>query len=113
MVDELFVMFLGMVEQRRELPPESVALIRDGRVVTGASALKLGLIDALGAERDARIWLEAEKQVSEDLPSRDVTPKDEFEGSGWVSTALSWVFGAKKQSDGLLMSGLLALWRPM
>ena len=113
MVDELFVMFLGMVEQRRVLPPESVTLIRDGRVVTGASALKLGLIDALGAERDARAWLEVEKQVSEDLPSFDVTPKDEFEGNGWVSTALSWVFGTKKQSDGLLMSGLLALWRPL
>ena len=113
MVDELFVIFLGMVEQRRALPPESVTLIRDGRVVTGASALKLGLIDALGAERDARAWLEVEKQVSEDLPSFDVTPKDEFEGNGWVSTALSWVFGTKKQSDGLLMSGLLALWRPL
>ncbi|MBT6311981.1 MAG: hypothetical protein HOJ21_02130, partial [Alphaproteobacteria bacterium] len=113
MVDELFVMFLGMVEQRRVLPPESVTLIRDGRVVTGASALKLGLIDALGAERDARAWLEVEKQVSEDLPSFDVTPKGEFEGNGWVSTALSWVFGTKKQSDGLLMSGLLALWRPL
>lgn len=113
MVDELFVMFLGMVEQRRVLPPESVTLIRDGRVVTGASALKLGLIDALGTERDARAWLEVEKQVSEDLPSFDVTPKDEFEGNGWVSTALSWVFGTKKQSDGLLMSGLLALWRPL
>jgi protease IV len=113
MVDELFVMFLGMVEQRRVLPPESVTLIRDGRVVTGASALKLGLIDALGAERDARAWLEVEKQVSEDLPSFDVTPKDEFEGKGWVSTALSRVFGTKKQSDGLLMSGLLALWRPL
>ncbi len=113
MVDELFVMFLGMVEQRRVLPPERVTLIRDGRVVTGASALKLGLIDALGAERDARAWLEVEKQVSEDLPSFDVTPKGEFEGNGWVSTALSWVFGTKKQSDGLLMSGLLALWRPL
>ena len=113
MVDELFVIFLGMVEQRRALPPESVTLIRDGRVVTGASALKLGLIDALGAERDARAWLEVEKQVSEDLPSFDVTPKDEFEGNGWVSTAVSWVFGTKKQSDGLLMSGLLALWRPL
>lgn len=113
MVDELFVMFLDMVEERRTLPPESVTLIRDGRVVTGASALELGLIDALGAERDARVWLEVEKQVSEDLPSQDITPKDEFEGNGWVSTALSLVFGTKQQTDGLLMSGLLALWRPL
>lgn len=113
MVNELFVMFLGMVEKRRTLPPESLTLIRDGRVVTGTSALKLGLIDALGSEREARGWLEVEKQVSVDLPSRDVTPKDKFDGNGWVSTALSWVFGTKKQSNGFLMSGLLALWRPL
>lgn len=113
MVDELFAMFLDMVETRRTLPPESIALIRDGRVVTGATAVSLGLIDALGAERDARAWLNEEKQVSEDLPTHDITPKDEFEGSGWVSTALSWVFGVERKSDGLLLSGLLALWRPM
>ena len=113
MVDELFVIFLDMVEKRRALPPESIALIRDGRVVTGATALKLGLIDALGVERDGRVWLQAEKQVSEDLPVRDITPKGKFEGNGWVSIALSWVFNTKQQSDGLLLSGLLALWRPM
>jgi protease-4 len=113
MVDELFVMFLGMVEERRALPPESVATIRDGRVVTGASALQLGLIDALGAEQDARTWLATEKQVSEDLPARDITPKNEFESGGWVSTALSWVFGSERKPDGFLMSGLMALWRPI
>ena len=113
MVDELFVVFLDMVENRRTLTPESVALIRDGRVVTGATALELGLIDALGAERDGRVWLEAEKQVSKDLPARDITPNGEFEGNGWVSIALSWLFNTKQQSDGLLLSGLLVLWRPM
>lgn len=113
MVDALFVLFLDMAKTRRNLGPEIVATVRDGRVVIGAQALELGLIDALGGERDARAWLALENEISEDLPANDITPKDDEDGSGWVSTAMTWAFGRKAQRNGLALNGLLAVWSPL
>lgn len=112
MVDELFKSFIDMVKDRRALSADSLEIVRDGRVVTGARALNLGLIDELGEETNARNWLQAEKQVSDKLPIKDVTPKDDLDGAGWAVSALSWVLGDRQRGDVFVASGLLALWRP-
>jgi protease-4 len=48
MVDQVFGQFVRAVAEARDLPEEKVRQFADGRVLTGAQALDLGLIDELG-----------------------------------------------------------------
>jgi protease-4 len=52
--------FIEAVQKHRNLSPQNLELISDGRVITGAVAKDLGLIDTLGSYRDALLWLVAE-----------------------------------------------------
>lgn len=52
-VDETYAHFVGIVSAGRGLPEERVRELADGRVYTGEKAMELGLVDALGYERDA------------------------------------------------------------
>ena len=54
--------------------PDAVRALADGRAYTGRQALKLGLIDAIGGEQDARAWLETAKGVAEQLPVEESRP---------------------------------------
>ena len=57
LVDDMFDMFVGMVASQRNMTPQKVLSLADGRVFTGRMALKEGLIDAIGGEREALQWL--------------------------------------------------------
>ncbi len=48
--------------------------LADGRAYTGRQALKLGLVDAIGGEQEARDWLAKERGVPTSLPVEDVEP---------------------------------------
>lgn len=65
MVDEFYAAFVSLVMERRpgiaNGPPEAQATATDGRVVTGAQAHKLGLVDELGGVREA---FEAAKRLA-------------------------------------------------
>jgi len=79
-IDDMHAQFTAMVAAGRKMEPARVAELADGRAYTGRQALKLGLIDAIGGEREAREWLAEAKQVPATLPARDV-------GSGrWAMT---------------------------
>jgi protease-4 len=47
-IDEAYAQFVGIVAEGRDLPPDEVREIADGRVYTGLQALELGLVDELG-----------------------------------------------------------------
>lgn len=72
--------FRALVGERRGIEGDALAKVTDGRVFTGRQALELKLIDALGSERDAIAWLEAEKGVAKDLAVRDYKPKSAQRG---------------------------------
>jgi protease-4 len=74
-IDDLHTQFVGMVVAARRLPEERVRALADGGVMTGRQAVGVGLVDAIGADREARAWLAAERGVAEGLPVRDVTPR--------------------------------------
>lgn len=74
-IDDLHAQFVGMVVAARRLPEARVRALADGGVMTGRQAVGAGLVDAIGAEREARAWLAAERGVAEGLPVRDVTPR--------------------------------------
>jgi protease-4 len=71
-VAELHAQFVAMVAAGRRMPVERVRELADGRVYTGRRAVELGLVDAIGGEREARVWLAAEKDISEEVPTRDL-----------------------------------------
>ncbi len=97
LIDEIFEWFVALVKERRDPPAATMALIRDGRVVTGRRALELGLVDAIGGERDAVSWLVAERGVTSGLPVRDRKPKRPDQGlaSRFVGAAVDRVFGVE------------------
>ncbi|MSP00141.1 MAG: signal peptide peptidase SppA [Acetobacteraceae bacterium] len=70
---DMYDQFVGMVAAGRHMEPDAVRVLADGRAYTGRQALKLGLIDAIGDEQDARKWLQAEKGLSVELPVEDIS----------------------------------------
>jgi protease-4 len=70
---DMYDQFVGMVATGRHMEPDAVRALADGRAYTGRQALKLGLIDAIGDEQDARAWLEKVKGLSADLPVEDIS----------------------------------------
>ncbi len=74
LIADAYGWFLGLVTERRGLSEEAVREAGDGRVFSGRQALELGLVDALGGEREARAWLAEARGVPASLPVRDVEP---------------------------------------
>ncbi len=73
LVADMYDQFVGMVAQGRHMDPAKVRALGDGRAYTGRQALALGLVDAIGGEREARAWLVSAKGVSAGLPVEDVS----------------------------------------
>ncbi len=106
LVMDMYDQFVGMVASGRHMDAAQVRQLADGRAYTGRQALKLGLVDAIGGEHDARLWLAQQKGVSADLPVSDV----ETEGlaSRALSGSLGWMFDALWKSlfsQGVILDG--------
>ena len=110
-VADMHDQFIEMVAAGRSMDVARVRELADGRPYTGRQALKLGLVDAIGGEREARGWLAEAKQLSIALPAREVGRRglaeralgDSFMGllTGLLKTVLS------QQLD-----GAWAIWQP-
>jgi protease IV len=72
-VMDMYDQFVGMVANGRHMQPDAVRALADGRAYTGRQALKLGLIDAIGDEQDARDWLESAKGLPKRLPIEELS----------------------------------------
>ena len=83
------------------------------RIMTGTTAAKAGLIDEVGDENDARLWLQSTHEVSTDLPVIEWVIEDPIawwrEAGASMSTA---IFGKSLLSERLRLDGILALWHP-
>ncbi len=97
-VVDMHEQFAAMVAAGRRMEPARVAELADGRAFTGRQALKLGLVDAIGGEREAREWLAEAKKVPASLPAREVGKR------GWAERALG-----EERAEGLLPALLGAL----
>jgi len=109
LVDDMFEMFVGMVADQRKMTPSQVRSLADGRVFTGRMALKEGLIDAIGGEREALQWLTEKKGLAKDLPVRKLKIKRDVET--WLENMSSL---ARKTvlSERLTLDGLVSVWHP-
>ncbi len=108
-VDDVHQWFVGIVAERRKLAPEQAQALAQGRVYSGRQALKLGLIDELGGEVEARAWLRKAHKLSTSLPVRPLELSDEGLGLFRLITGL-----AEKMSlsERLTLDGLVSVWHP-
>lgn len=126
MVDETFRWFIGLIADRRPLTLAEVEILGDGRLFTGRQALAANLVDALGDERQARVWLENEHNISTGLNIVDWTPRTDTPISitgvamGWLArqiglpglAAVIDTAGKTLETERLNLDGLLAVWHP-
>jgi protease-4 len=126
LVGDTFAWFKNLVHERRHLDGADLDKVADGRVFTGSQALGLKLVDAIGGEEEALAWLKSDKGVDTNLPIRDWTAHRR----GWLQTLVGDAAAGALSQLGLedapqilsaagepmrsqVMSGLLAMWRPM
>lgn len=108
-IDDMHALFTAMVAERRGFDAERARVLADGRVYSGRQALKNDLIDAIGDESEARIWLAEAKEISEDLPTRDVEIGEP--GGTWFPDISSFTENLLF-SERLTLDGLVSVWHP-
>ena len=111
LVNDMYDQFVGMVAEGRHMDPAKVRSLADGRAYTGRQALGLGLVDAIGGEREAKDWLVSAKGVPAGLPVQDLSD------GGIASRALAGQLGVMLQgvwktliSQSVSLDGALAVW---
>jgi protease IV len=127
LVKDSYAWFRGLVKERRGMDDAQIEKVADGRVFTGRQAVELKLIDALGDEKAAVAWLEANRNVKKGLPVRDYKLEPRFGDLTFLRTATSITLdaiglsgiarrieqaGVGQAVDRLSMEGMLALWQP-
>jgi len=126
LVADSYGWFKDLVKERRALDNATLAKVSDGRVFTAAQALPLKLIDEIGDEKTAREWLAKNKNVPEDLTTRDWRVRTAGSEFRWLSAVAALVdfagfsnVASAISNDSMLraaaqaqLDGLLALWHP-
>jgi protease-4 len=112
LVDDMYDQFVSMVAAGRHMDPARVRELADGRAYTGRQALKLGLIDAIGGEPDARAWL-AEHGVARTLPVQNVETGTLADRAIGASFGPLWEALVKTLPfQGVRLDGAWAIWQP-
>jgi protease-4 len=108
-IGDLYVMFVNLVDERRELTRDQLAWATDGRVFSGRQALENGLVDAVGGEPEAREWLERAHAIDADTPIENIEIEKAEE---WVRRLVGERIGKVLFSERLSLDGLVSLWHP-
>ncbi len=108
-IDDLYAMFVDLVRERRALAPEDLNRVTDGRVFTGRQALENGLVDEIGGEPEARLWLQRSHDIDADTPVENVEIENPEE---LVRKLFGESIGKVLFSERLRLDGLVSLWHP-
>jgi len=75
-IEDSYGFFIELVKNARKdkIKPENLPKVTDGRIFTGRQALKLGLVDKIGSEKEALEYLETEYQI-QDLDIKTISLK--------------------------------------
>ncbi len=108
LVGDMYDQFVGMVAEARHMDAEQVRGLADGRAYTGRQAQKLGLVDEIGGEIEAREWLARERSVPVSVPADDLKPGGLYDRT--VGAMLSGLF--RSALSGVVPSaGVWAIWQ--
>jgi protease IV len=112
LVMDYYNQFVDMVARGRHMDPATVRRLADGRPYTGHQAQLLGLVDQIGGEHEARLWLAQAKGVPADLAARAVGQ------TGFAQRALGESLAGLSEaawksfvSQWLRLDGVWALWQ--
>ena len=108
-VEDIFNMFIDMVVTRRKMDKKKVKQLADGRIYTGRQAVKNGLIDAIGGEKEALDWLSNTKSINNQLPLKILSFDRD---NSFMEKILDRFIGKISISDRLRLDGLVSLWQP-
>ena len=112
LVGDMYDQFVGMVAESRRMEPAQVRVLADGRAYTGRQAQKLGLVDEIGGEIEAREWLARERGVPVSVPAQDLKAGSFYDRTMGASLAGLWqwaVSGALTAS--MAQPGAWAIWQ--
>jgi protease IV len=123
MIEEGFRWFLSLVETRRNIKPDQIPGLVDGRVFTGQEALGLKLVDAIGGEDEAVDWLRRTRNVDKDAKVVDWKPEPAdswglFSSLGSLArgllgrSALGRMLARDPGLSTLGLDGLVSVWHP-
>jgi protease-4 len=108
-IGDIYQMFVDMVASRRNIDMDRARALADGRVFTGRQGLKVGLIDAIGGEEEARAWLSNTRKIDLTLPIKDI--KTSKQRKIWQAL-FQGIFGKTLFSKRLTLDGPISLWHP-
>ena len=108
-VRDLYGFFVDIVIARRPLEADKVRQLADGRVFSGRQAVANGLIDEIGVEKDAVLWLTSEHDIPAGLPIQTVSERDDDKS---LLERLVRLSGKSLFSNALTLDGLVSLWQP-
>lgn len=122
-VNDTYDWFKTLVRERRGLSEAELAAASTGQIFSGRQGVPLKLVDKIGGERDAIVWLETEKGVRKDLPIRDWKPRSDRDISllAWTAAGADLLGfdgiaqGLRRASTNVQaaqLDGLLAVWHP-
>jgi len=110
LIDDFYNRFVDMVAGSRKLPRAEVLKLADGRVYSGKRAAELKLIDAIGGEEEAIVWLEETRKIPKGLEIIDESTKPEL---GVLEQLTQSTFlGKFFQNSRIKLDGLVAIWHP-
>ena len=122
MVDDAMKWFVGLVKTRRDISPDSIPGLTEGRIYSGRQAVDYALADQVGDELAARAWLVKERGVQPGLRVRQwkpVTEETGFLGLAAESIAAAFGFSGGKfaalfdEATAVLeLDGLVSVWHP-
>ena len=72
-IQKMQIEFLNLVKKSRDISNSTIELVSDGRLVTGKQAKDLKLIDEVGTENDALLWLKKEAGLDDDVRVKDLS----------------------------------------
>ena len=108
-IEDAFEWFVDLVAERRGLERARVLGLADGRIYTGGRAVEVDLIDEIGEEQDALVWLEDTYNIEPDLGILDWSISSWSEI--WQLEPDSLVLRLLGRQD-ISLRGLISLWAP-
>ena len=118
-VDETYAWFLNLVTERRGIGDYVISLISDGRIFTGRQAVDLNLIDEIGGNREAKLWLIENREINTDL---EILAYDQNKNTNFIELSVAKImdyfninssYGDSLKNNLSLISinGLLSIWQ--
>jgi protease-4 len=108
-IDDSYELFVDMVAESRSLDRKQVLQLADGRVFTGRQALEKKLVDVLGREKEALLWLKSEKKI--DTDKLEVKTADINDYMPHMQKWYRWLEGYTGLIPSAYSAGIWAIWK--